>query len=738
MSTHSRSKKHSLFLTTSAMWAISQSGMSFAMQSGPVTEAHAVNTATVPLSIDSKGMVDTIYYIDKHQQRQQIQVSVSELNGITVNNAKGKKWLRAGNFALAGAQINHDSLQEEKDTTLVLTFFDNNTQEIVALHLAPTTLEVVTEFSIPMQGSEAICANATTLGSTEVENTPLVNKEPVNTELVNIDANGELHQFFVTDKKFIPLRQFAIGPGIKSCAIDTQQNALYLADEFAGVWKMNTDMESELSRELIFHDSELAIEGVSVLSSSTTSALGNAPVGWVSPDRSGIWLKNHCGEYIIDLTYRNGDVETSIKPETLSLSLSMSPPLSQPLSQARLNGQKDNAQASILTVRVDDDDSDNIFVAEVPMNQMLHHCEAANSANSLLEIASKAAPEIATSDTASVSVTADVETQPVAHAGDAADDPAIWVNAESPEKSLVIGTDKKGALESYDLNGALVQSLPIGRVNNVDVGYAVNIPSRTKKREGTGKINGTSDIAVASNRTNNSLSVLSVSHEGTLTHLSDISTTLNDIYGMCLFVDKGVAHVLANDTSGRYERHILSFNKDHQVSGELVQSFSLPSQPEGCVIDGENKIAYLGEEGAGIWALDVGTHTAHPQFLIPISVPVEADIEGLALYKVDNVQYLIASSQGNNAYAIYRTSQTESLELDYVGLIQIEANFATDIDGVSETDGLEATNANLGGVFSEGLWVVQDGRNVMPSETQNFKLVSGNQLSSAIRALLQK
>ena len=724
MSTHTHSKKHSLFLATSAMWAISQSGMLFAAPSGPDIEAYAVNSDTVPLTIDGKGMVDTIHYIDKHQHQQRIQVSVNELNGITVNNSQGKQWQRAGNFALAGANINNDSLQ--KEPTLVMTYFDNNTQEIVALHLEPTTLEVVTEFLVPMSGSEAICANATTLGGTEVENT----------ELVNIDANGELHQFLVTDKKFIPLRQFAIGPGIKSCAIDTQQNALYLADEFAGVWKMNTDMESELGRELIFHDSELAIEGVSVLSSATTSAIGNALVGWVSPDHSGIWLKNRCGEYTIDLTYRNGGAETSIKPETLSLSISQ--PLLQPLSQARLNSQKDNAQASILTVRVDDDDSDNIFVAEVPMNQFPHHCEATNSASSEPETASKAVPEIAPSDTALVAVTADVETQPVAHAGDAADDPAIWVNAVSPENSVVIGTDKKGALNSYNLNGTLVQSLPIGRVNNVDVGYAVSIPSRTEEQGDIGKVIGTSDIAVASNRTNNSLSVLSVSHEGTLAHLGDVNTTLNDIYGMCLFVDKGVAHVLANDTSGRYERHALSINKDHQVSGELVQAFSLPSQPEGCVIDGKNKIAYLGEEGAGIWALDVGTLAAQPQFLVPISAPVEADIEGLALFNVDNVQYLIASSQGNNAYAVYRTSQTETPELEYIGLIQIEANFAAGIDGVSETDGLEATNANLGGVFSEGVWVIQDGRNVMPSETQNFKLVSGQQLSSAIRALLQK
>ena len=722
MPTRSCTKKHILFLVSLAMGTTPLSGMSIAAPFEPEIEARAVNANTVPLSIDANGMVNTIHYIDKLQHQQQLTVSVSELNGITVKNTLGKQWQRAGNFALAGAHINHDSLQEEKDSTLVMTFFDNNTQEIVALHLSPTTMEVVTAFSMPMSGSEAICASATRIGGTEV----------VNTELVNIDANGELHQLLVTDQKFISLRQFAIGPGVKSCAIDAQQNTLYLADEFAGVWKMNTDMESELNRELIFHDSELAIEGVSVLSSAPNSAQNSALVGWVSPDRSGIWLKNQCGEYTIDLMYHNGDTETSIKPETLSLSLPQ--PLSQSLSQARHNGPKDNAQASILTIRVDDDDSDNIFIEEVPMNQLTHHCELGNSASALQKDVQTSMQQ----DTDFVAVTADVETQPVAHAGDAADDPAIWVNTASPENSLVIGTDKKGALSSYNLNGDRVQSLPIGRVNNVDVGYALDIPSPTRKQEDTGRSNSISDIAVASNRTNNSLSVLSVSREGTLAHLGDVNTTLSDIYGMCLFVEKGVAHVLANDTSGRYERYLLSFNKDLQVSGELVQSFSLPSQPEGCVIDEEKKIAYLGEEGAGIWALDVSTHTTQPEFLMPISAPVEADIEGLALFNVDEVQYLIASSQGNNAYAIYRTSQTETPALEYFGLIQIEANFAIGIDGVSETDGLEATNANLGGIFSEGLWVVQDGRNVMPSETQNFKLVSGQQLTSAIRALLQK
>ena len=55
------------------------------------------------------------------------------------------------------------------------------------------------------------------------------------------------------------------------------------------------------------------------------------------------------------------------------------------------------------------------------------------------------------------------------------DDPAIWVNSTNARPGRIIGTDKKGALNSYDLAGKLVQSLSVGRVNNVDVGYKVSV-----------------------------------------------------------------------------------------------------------------------------------------------------------------------------------------------------------------------------------------------------------------------
>src|SRR3546814_7702193 len=64
---------------------------------------------------------------------------------------------------------------------------------------------------------------------------------------------------------------------------------------------------------------------------------------------------------------------------------------------------------------------------------------------------------------------ASVETVPVETGGDAADDPAIWIDPADPARSVVIGTQKKSGLYVYGLDGQMIQYLPDGRMNNVDL-----------------------------------------------------------------------------------------------------------------------------------------------------------------------------------------------------------------------------------------------------------------------------
>ncbi len=74
---------------------------------------------------------------------------------------------------------------------------------------------------------------------------------------------------------------------------------------------------------------------------------------------------------------------------------------------------------------------------------------------------------------------ATVETDPVHHAGDAADDAAIWLNPSDRSKSTVIGVDKLagGGLDVYDLSGHELYHYADDRLNNVDIRYGVPLGS---------------------------------------------------------------------------------------------------------------------------------------------------------------------------------------------------------------------------------------------------------------------
>src|SRR5688500_13944424 len=80
-------------------------------------------------------------------------------------------------------------------------------------------------------------------------------------------------------------------------------------------------------------------------------------------------------------------------------------------------------------------------------------------------------PEAAAAPTSVPTVLATVETKPVPHSGDAADDMAVWVHQTDTSLSTVIGTDKQGGLAVYGLDGSQVQYLPAGNMNNVDIRY---------------------------------------------------------------------------------------------------------------------------------------------------------------------------------------------------------------------------------------------------------------------------
>ena len=306
------------------------------------------------------------------------------------------------------------------------------------------------------------------------------------------------------------------------------------------------------------------------------------------------------------------------------------------------------------------------------------------------------------------SLPAYAQTEPVVSYGDAADDPEIWVNQTNPAASLVYGTDKKHGLNVYDLTGKLITSLDVGRINNVDIRYQITVNNKVV------------DIAAASNRTTKSISIFSIDRtSGMPTLLSDIPTDLADPYGLCMSQKNEVLSVWINDTDGRFQQYPLIFSGG-KVTSKKAQEWKVPSQPEGCVSDDGNQRLYYGEESTGIWLKQIDSNE-QAQLIAGLNPDIEADIEGMSLYQLNNKQYLVVSSQGNNRYAVYDIDDNHQ----YIGAFKVGENWQNLIDGASETDGLAVTSHNLGDAFPNGLLVVQDGHNVMPKARQNFKLVNG-------------
>ena len=310
------------------------------------------------------------------------------------------------------------------------------------------------------------------------------------------------------------------------------------------------------------------------------------------------------------------------------------------------------------------------------------------------------------------------QSDPVGRQGDAADDPAIWIHPQQPSLSRVLGTNKKQGLLAYDLQGKLLQELPVGRLNNVDLRPNFKLGAHTV------------DLAVASNRDRNSLSLFSIDRQsGELREAGEIPTQLKEIYGICLFQPaSGELYAIANGKDGTFLQYRLSA-PNGSVQGELVRQFKVDSQPEGCVADDQRQRLFLGEEDVGVWAVDArADQPATLTSVIKVGSQLHADVEGLALYQSAARDYLVISSQGNDSYLVLDAEPPFASR----GAFRVGLNAALGIDGASETDGLEVTSVNLGGPWSQGLLVVQDGRKRMPEQTQNFKFVPWAQVTQAL------
>lgn len=309
---------------------------------------------------------------------------------------------------------------------------------------------------------------------------------------------------------------------------------------------------------------------------------------------------------------------------------------------------------------------------------------------------------VETSDIATVPAVA--ETDSVGTVGDdAADDPAIWRNPADPAQSLIIGTDKKAGIYIYDLLGKQKSFLAADAVNNVDL-----------------RTIGETILVGASDRSDPEQPRLALytldSVSAALKPLANIPAGSGEAYGFCfgmLGADDLRAFIVTKE-GGIIDMSVTL--SGGTASSEVKRMFKLDTQPEGCVVDDRTGTLYVGEENVGIWSFDLNQdHPTAVSFAILRAGELTADVEGLALAPDGATGgYLLASSQGDNSYAVYDLESGQFL-----------ARFAVEdgvIDTTSDTDGIDVMLGDFGPDYPGGIFVAQDGDN--GDGTQNFKFLS--------------
>ena len=487
------------------------------------------------------------------------------------------------------------------------------------------------------------------------------------------DTQGLTHLFVIGDEGFaeqwllrgraapLSLRQLALPAGIEGCRVDDAGGWLYLAEPRVGLWAVRADAEGAPERH-------------PVALNRPRGPLASGPLAFV-PLPGGLAL--HDGKSLRLFERREGARWAPV--QTL---------------RAPARGQVEHLLATVQRGRAQlawrEEDRDGWQARSVAWSR---------SGDAALPARLPVVVPVA-------------QTEPVSRAGDAADDPAIWVNPADASASRVIGTNKREGLHVYDLAGRELQRLPIGRLNNVDLRQGVVLGGRPR------------DLAVATHRDAFALVVFEIDAQGRLAEIGRVPTGLEGIYGVCVHAPRaGGLEVFVNDTDGTYLRVALS-EQDGRIVGRELQRWRMKTQPEGCVADDAAGRLWVGEEDRGLWAMPIDpapspASAAALAMVLPVGPTLHADVEGVALYDSPQGRWIVVSSQGNNSYVVLDADPPHRVR----GAFRIGIAADAAIDGVSETDGLEVTSRPLGPALPAGALVVQDGYKRLPSGTQNFKII---------------
>lgn len=287
------------------------------------------------------------------------------------------------------------------------------------------------------------------------------------------------------------------------------------------------------------------------------------------------------------------------------------------------------------------------------------------------------------------------------------DDPAIWIDRQNPQNSLVLGTDKNrdGALYVYDLEGRILKDKVVRnlqRPNNVDIEYGLVLANE--------KI----DIAVVTERLTHRLRVFRlpdmqpVDGGGIAVFAGEPSEDFRSPMGIALYKrpDDDAIFAIVGRKNGPTEDYLWQYRLEDdgfgRVRGVLERKFGIFSgekEIEAIAVDDELGYVYYSDENAGIRKYYADPRKSSEELALFGTDSFTEDREGIAIYPVDTRRgYILISDQQANRFNIYRREGEPDQPHRHVLIKTV--NTVT-----NECDGCDATAVPLGKKFPHGMFV---------------------------------
>jgi 3-phytase len=308
----------------------------------------------------------------------------------------------------------------------------------------------------------------------------------------------------------------------------------------------------------------------------------------------------------------------------------------------------------------------------------------------------------------SPSVPASAETTPTL--ADGATDPAIWINAESPQDSLILGSGLAGGLEIYELDGTRIGVMSERAIGLVDVRYNFALAGNSVALVVAHDAATAEIIAYPIDAEDRSL------HEITTRPLA----TESELEGLCLYQSplSGKYYVFA--AGGGVIQQWELFEQDGKASARRIRDIPVGLGAGHCVVHDRSSSLYFSQETVGVFKINAEPESEAEKTIVDVAQPLghfAGDVKGIAIQEYASGGYLLVSDADVSRLHFYNLDTFE-----HAGILGI--------DDVEEAEGIAVTSVTLSSGSEGGLLVVADDDNGV--EATNYKIVSWSTVADAL------